>query len=122
MPKFDVIIYAVVRVRICGVEADNHETAIAAAVESAELPARFHDRQDPTGVYQSYDEREVGYLVDPLRSGGQRDSSQSRYYLDAAYLAGITERLVAGHQLFFSPEYRAFLNRRKRRRKRMASS
>ncbi|HUE72335.1 MAG TPA: hypothetical protein VMP01_15730 [Pirellulaceae bacterium] len=122
MPRFDVHIYAVVRVRLCNIEAETQDEAIAHAVESAELYSRFQDRQDRSGVDQEYDEREAGYLVQPLRANGEHDYDESRYYLDAKHIAGIEERRRYGHQLYFSPEYRAYLNRRTNRRKKQSSS
>lgn len=89
MPKFNVHIFAVVRVKICDVEAESQIEAIAAACQSVNLDGLFNNIQDRLGADRNVSEVEFGdeithYLVD---EDGDEDFERSQDYNDACRLA-----------------------------------
>lgn len=92
MPKYDVHIYAVVRVKVSGVEADNMPEAIESAVEQADIDELFPHRVYPWGVETEDAEEIVGYLVDVVGDG---EHSMTTYYEqdgDGNYIRGGIDR------------------------------
>lgn len=76
MPKYDVHIFPVVRVRIAGVEAESQEAAIRKALASVNLEQVALHPDD-------YADDIVDYLVD---EHGDSDHDRSRHYLDTNHL------------------------------------
>lgn len=73
MPKYNVHIYVVVRVRVDGIEADDMPSAITKAEETQD----FHTLFDCEADNIEYAEDSDGYLVDVVGDG---EYEQSRFY------------------------------------------
>src|SRR4051812_47310008 len=99
MPKFNVHVYAVVRVQVDGVDADNSTAAAAEALERLDLYRRV-DRHSGLQLAEEYAEDIEGYLVDPIGDDGGVLVDESRYYLDRAHLAAIEFARAEHAELF----------------------
>jgi hypothetical protein len=73
MPHFDVHLYAVVRLKVTGVEADSPQNA----ARKAERMVNLHDAV--AGGETEYAEEIEGFLVDLLDESGQRIEGESVY-------------------------------------------
>ena len=84
MPKYNVHVYAVVRVQFEGLEAETPQDAISAAIGNRDLHASF----SPAGKFaleaHEYADDNVGYLVDQIDSHGER--THSKYFFDESHL------------------------------------
>jgi len=71
--KYDVHIYATVRVKVCGVEADSQ----AEAIKKAEAQTDLYDTLGEPGHGTEYAEEITGFLVD---EDGDTEYHNTRYY------------------------------------------
>ena len=74
--KYNVHIYAVVRLKVEGIEADTHRDAIRSALASVDLDREFQ------GERTEYAEDITSYVVDEV---GDENYEHTRTYLDAAH-------------------------------------
>jgi phosphoribosylanthranilate isomerase len=75
--KYDVHIYATVRVKVCGVEAESQVEAIKNAEANTNLHELFPYKTQADGTETEYAEEVTGYLVD---EHGDAEYSRTRYY------------------------------------------
>ena len=90
MPKYNVHIFAVVRVKFKDIEADSQEQAIKIASKDADFHQMFDKYLEPAGVFDApeieYAEEEAYYLVD---EAGDEEYEKSRWH-DGAFKVGKT--------------------------------
>jgi hypothetical protein len=82
MPKFDVHVYEVVRVKVIGVEADSPEHACEQAKECYDPHNLLLQRSpsDPQIDHVEWAEETTNYLVDPYNDKGKVDVERSQHY------------------------------------------
>ena len=73
MPRFDVHIYAIARLKVAGVEADSSQDAARNAEDLVDL------HQAVAAGEAEYADDIEGFLVDPLDESGQRIEGKSVY-------------------------------------------
>lgn len=76
MPKYDVHIYAVVRVKMEAIEADSTTQAVEKARE------KFLNRVDYCQSVGEFADDFEGYLVDPYKEGGVEVDSENSVYIE----------------------------------------
>ncbi|MBZ5499059.1 MAG: hypothetical protein LAP85_21890 [Acidobacteriia bacterium] len=96
--RYNVHIFAVVRVKVPDVEAVSHQDAIKKAVESTDLNEVF-DRVSPVpGVeHTEYGEEISHYLVDEV---GDEECRRSTFYQDARHLEVISNDKSEGIEVY----------------------
>ncbi len=84
MPIFNVYLFPVMTLHVCGIEAEDATQAIEKAIQFAESE-HLHPDTNPRSPLVYADEF-VRYVVDPVVNG-EPDYRKSETYLDAAHLA-----------------------------------
>jgi hypothetical protein len=75
--KYNVHIYATVRVKVCGVEANSQVEAMKMAEVNTDLHELFPYKTQADGTETEYAEEVTGYLVD---QHGDEEYTHTRYY------------------------------------------
>ena len=82
MPKFDVNVYAVVRIKVAGIEAATHEEALKLAEEPLDYDGLFNQNNHPDPHIEHIESAcEInGFLVDGLDEEGDLNEANTFWF------------------------------------------